>query len=45
MTKQLLEIEGVAQAVVIAEEGVAYLKVDLGLVDEAALDAYSVSAG
>lgn len=45
LTKQLLEVEGVAQAVVIAEEGVAYLKVDLASVDENALGAYSVSEG
>ena len=42
LAKKLLEVDGVAQAVVIAEEGVAYLKVDLTHFDENALNAYAV---
>lgn len=45
LTKKLLEVEGVAQAMVIAEEGVAYLKVDLADFDEQALNAYAVREG
>jgi MFS family permease len=43
LAKKLLEVEGVAQAVVIAEDGMAYLKVDLANFDERALHAYAVS--
>jgi MFS family permease len=45
LAKKLLEVDGVAQAVVIAEEGVAYLKVDLTSFDEHALNAYAVQEG
>jgi MFS family permease len=45
LAKKLLDVQGVAQAVVIAEEGVAYLKVDLANFDEAALNAYAVQEG
>ena len=40
---RLLQISGVAEAVVIAEEGIAYLKVDSRSVDVAALDEISVA--
>jgi MFS family permease len=42
LAKRLLEVEGVAQAVVIAEDGVAYLKVDLARFDANALEAFAV---
>ena len=45
LAKKLMEVDGVAQAVVIAEEGVAYLKVDLTNFDENALNAYAVQEG
>jgi MFS family permease len=45
LAKQLLEVKGVAHAVVIAEDGLAYLKVDLSSFDENALDAYCVNEG
>ncbi|MDJ0806955.1 MAG: MFS transporter, partial [Gammaproteobacteria bacterium] len=45
LAKQLLEVDGVAHAVVIAEDGLAYLKVDLASFDENALDAYCVNQG
>lgn len=37
LTARLLAVTGVAEAVVVAEEGVAYLKVDRATLDEAAL--------
>ena len=37
LTRQLVALAGVAEAVVVAEEGVAYLKVDKGVFDESAL--------
>jgi hypothetical protein len=37
LSQQLAAVAGVAEAVVIAEEGVAYLKVDQHILDEAAL--------
>ncbi len=40
---RLTEVEGVAEAVVVAEDGVAYLKVDAKKLDEAALLAFSAS--
>ncbi len=40
---KLTEVDGVSQAVVIVEDGIAYLKVDLALFDESALDPYCVS--
>ena len=39
MASKITQIAGVAEAVVIAEDGVAYLKVDLEKLDEQALDA------
>jgi MFS family permease len=45
LAKKLMEVDGVAQAVVIAEEGVAYLKVDLTNFDESALNAFAVQEG
>jgi len=45
LAKKLLEVDGVAHAVVIAEDGLAYLKVDLASFDENALDAYCVNQG
>lgn len=44
MVTQLTGVTGVVEALVIATEGVAYLKVDLEKLDEDALAAYSVSA-
>jgi len=41
---RLREIRGVLEAVVIGEEGTAYLKIDRDLFDEQALDAFSASA-
>ena len=38
----LTAVTGVAEAVVIAEDGIAYLKVDLHALDREALKAYSV---
>ena len=40
---RLREIPGVAEAVVIAEEGMAYLKVDARVLDQAALDEFSAA--
>ena len=40
---RMTAITGVAEAVVVAEDGVAYLKVDSRTVDEAALQAFSVN--
>lgn len=40
---RLLEIEGVGDAYVVADEGVAYLKVDSKVVDHTALDAFSLA--
>jgi hypothetical protein len=37
LSQRLTAVAGVAEAVVIAEEGVAYLKVDQRVLDEAAL--------
>jgi MFS family permease len=45
LAKDLLQIKGVANAVVIAEDGLAYLKVDMSDFDEQALDAYCVNQG
>lgn len=42
--ERLLALEGVAEAVVVAEEGVAYLKVDSQKLDEAALAALAAEA-
>ncbi|MDX1512502.1 MAG: MFS transporter [Gammaproteobacteria bacterium] len=41
---RLLEVEGVAEAVVVAEDGVAYLKVDRRRLDRAALRAISTAS-
>ena len=41
---KLTEIRGVAEAVVIAEEGVAYLKVDRNALDENSLMEFSVAS-
>lgn len=41
---QLMSVPGVQEAVVIANEGMAYLKIDKHSVDEVALDAFSVSS-
>jgi predicted MFS family arabinose efflux permease len=40
---RLREIPGVAEAVVIAEEGMAYLKVDTRVLDQSALDEFSAA--
>jgi predicted MFS family arabinose efflux permease len=42
MVAQLMAIDGVNDAVIIAEDGVAYLKVDLNVVDQELLDGYAV---
>jgi hypothetical protein len=39
---RLTQITGVAEAVVIAEDGIAYLKVDLNAMDREALNKFSV---
>ena len=44
LAQRLLQVPGVAEAVVIAADGVAYLKVDKQRLDESALQAVSVSA-
>ena len=43
LAQQLCEVPGVAEAVVIAADGVAYLKVDRRMLDEAALRALAVA--
>ncbi len=43
LSRQLLEVAGVAEAVVIAEEGVAYLKVDARSLDREALRRFSLA--
>ncbi len=45
LQRQLLALEGVGEAFVVGEEGVAYLKVDPQRVDFDALDAFSVAEG
>jgi MFS family permease len=40
LTARLLAVPGVAEAVVVTEEGVAYLKVDRAVLDRRALDAF-----
>ena len=42
LSARLGAIPGVAEAVVVPDEGVAYLKINPGEIDRAALDAYSV---
>ena len=42
LSEKLLSIEGVAEAHIIREDEVAYLKVDLTRVDQESLDAYAV---
>lgn len=44
-TRELLSLPGVAEAVVVAEEGVAYLKIDKQILDRAALGAAFDSLG
>ncbi len=44
LAERLAAIPGVSEAIVIAEEGVAYLKVDTGVVDTAMLDEYAVTS-
>jgi len=43
LAEQLLSVHGVADAVVVAEEGVAYLKVDSKLLDETALHKFGAA--
>ncbi|MEO6696557.1 MAG: MFS transporter, partial [Gammaproteobacteria bacterium] len=43
LVSRLKKVPGVVEAVVIAEEGVAYLKVDSALLDEAALSEFSAA--
>jgi len=43
LTERLLAVVGVAEAVVVAEEGVAYLKVDTKRLDMSALDEFSAA--
>ncbi|MEW8395539.1 MAG: MFS transporter, partial [Candidatus Thiodiazotropha sp.] len=42
LAEKLMAIDGVDDAVIIAEDGVAYLKVDLGIVDRDRLEEYAV---
>lgn len=42
LVKELTKVPGVMEAIIIAEEGVAYLKVDKSQLDQGALFAYSV---
>ncbi|MES9927476.1 MAG: MFS transporter, partial [Candidatus Thiodiazotropha sp. 6PDIVS] len=42
LADQLMAINGVDDAVIIAEDRVAYLKVDLKIVDQELLDGYAV---
>jgi predicted MFS family arabinose efflux permease len=42
LTEQLRKIPGVAEAIIIIEDGVAYLKVDRKILDDAALDKFSI---
>ena len=44
LRSELLALKGVGDAFVVADEGVAYLKVDSKVVDRSALDAFSVVA-
>lgn len=44
LAERLAAIPGVSEAIVVAEEGVAYLKVDTGVVDTAMLDEYAVTS-
>ncbi len=44
LLRELLAVAGVKEAVVVAEEGVAYLKVDKASLDEASLGAFSVAS-
>jgi MFS family permease len=44
LTARLLAVSGVAEAVVVAEEGIAYLKVNEAGLDESALDALAPAA-
>jgi MFS family permease len=43
LTQRLLEIPGVAEAVVVIEDGIAYLKIDRRQVDQSRLDEYTVN--
>jgi len=43
LVQQLSAIAGVAEAVVVAEDGVAYLKVDKSLLDDAALERFAAT--
>jgi hypothetical protein len=44
LAQRLAQVPGVAEAVVIAAEGVAYLKVDRRMLDETALQAFSTAS-
>jgi hypothetical protein len=43
LTARLLSIAGVAEAVVVADDGIAYLKVDRKRLDQEALRAFSTT--
>lgn len=43
LARQLNQVQGVVEAVVIAAEGIAYLKVDRNILDRAALQEISVA--
>ncbi len=45
LKRRLLAVAGVKEAVVVAEEGVAYLKVDLEVLDRSELDAIAQASG
>jgi len=43
LARKLAAVPGVAEAIVIAEEGIAYLKVDTRTLDKKALESFSIS--
>jgi hypothetical protein len=44
LVRELTAVPGVMEAIIIAEEGIAYLKVDKPRLDQSALFSYSVTA-
>jgi hypothetical protein len=45
ISSELAAIEGVDEVIVMAEQGVVYLKIDAELLDPGALDKYETAAG
>ncbi|MCW8956234.1 MAG: MFS transporter, partial [Gammaproteobacteria bacterium] len=43
MVAKLVSVQGVAEAIIVPEDGIAYLKVELHALDEARLLTYSVN--